>query len=228
MQPRNCIYIIAAILLLNGCSATRNLPETKHQPFTLRVAGGTNKGGIVENTEMTAVDQAPPDAFTGATSRSLHAGVHALVPLKRNAVEAGLVIMHSGHRFGYYDPAASYDGSLDLSLVQCMVPLTYNVKLFRGVRPGGLMEVKLGYVAQYNLLSESGQEGTVPAYDFNRWSHGPTLGITLKPFRLNNGNQIGLYVEGYRGSAIFKDPYNEDDFEMTGSAYVKTGLFFEF
>ena len=90
------------------------------------------------------------------------------------------------------------------------------------------MEVKLGYVAQCNMLKETGREGTIPSREFNRRSHGPTLGITLKPFRLSNGNQLGLYVEGYRGSAIFRDPYNRDEYEMTGSAYVKTGLFFEF
>lgn len=144
MQHRIWIYIIAAILLFNGCTATRNLPENEKQPFTLRISAGTNKGGIVENTDMTVVDQAPPDAFTGATSRSVHAGVHALLPMKGNAVEAGLVIMHSGHQFSYNDPSASYNGSLDLSLVQCMTPITYNLKLFRGVRPGGFMEVKPG------------------------------------------------------------------------------------
>ena len=68
----------------------------------------------------------------------------------------------------------------------------------------------------------------LPVYSYNHWSNGPTLGISTTPFQLKNGAALGVYLGAYRGSKIYDDIYNSNDYVMPGSAYYKFGVIYQF
>ena len=57
---------------------------------------------------------------------------------------------------------------------------------------------------------------------YNFFSGGVTLGLAAFPVSFDNGSRLGLYVDRYRGSQIYKDFYNQPEFEVPGSSYGNT------
>jgi len=55
------------VILLSGCASTIRIGENQPSP-AIRIYGGLNKGGIIENNDMTIMDNVAPHAYTGATS----------------------------------------------------------------------------------------------------------------------------------------------------------------
>ena len=210
--------IISAFLLM-GCASQSPL---------YRIQAGTNKGGIVENTDMTVFGNAEVDAFSGATRRGMNAGGKVMLLLKRNFVETGIDLMYNSQTFTYNDAVNGFVGERRLGVTQFMLPVTYSIGLFRENHPEGLFQFKFGYSAQFNLFSVSDGHGNMPGYNTNSLSNGATLGLSTTPFRFDNGAKLGLFVDGYRGTRVYEDFYNRAEFEIPGTSFIKYGIIYQF
>ena len=219
MQRKIIAAGILSLFFLMGCAGQSPL---------YRIQAGANKGGIVENTDLTLIDNAGADAFTGATRRGVNASGKVMLPLKRNYIETGIDLMHNSQTFTYKDAVYGFTGERSLSVTQFMIPLTYSIALFKENHPGGLFQVKFGYTAQINLFSNSDGNGNMPGYSTNCFSNGATIGFSTTPFRLNNGARLGLFLDAYRGTRAYEDFYNRTDFEMPGTSYIKYGIIYQF
>jgi hypothetical protein len=223
-------FLLTVLICITACTSTSRLaPEKTIWKPSLQLQVGVNNGGIVENTDFTATPNVPVDGFTGATKKvGFNIGTHILLPIKRNAIETGIEYMYNGQSFYYNDPAYNYLGIRQIATSQFMLPLTFNIGLFRIKENKPLFYLKLGYAIQYNLLNVTDNSQQLPAYSYNHWSNGPTLGISTTPFQLKNGASVGIYLDAYRGSKIYDDIYNSNDYEMSGSSYYKFGLIYQF
>lgn len=220
-----------SLLIINSCSTTKQSVTDKK--LKLSIQGGANIGGITENTDMTVVPDVavPPeatvDAFTGATRLGYNVGVHTSKKLKNNQVEAGLDYMYNFQTFNYIDAGNFYIGVRRLQVSQIMMPLSYNLVLFKNLLPNADIELKIGILGQLNFVSVN-ETGILPAYSVNPCSFGPTFGLSAYPFQFKNGNKLGFYFDGYRGTRIYEDFYNQPRFEMPGSSFIKFGLKYQF
>lgn len=219
------IVICLSILILSGCNASKQ-GETWHPYY--RVQGGLNKGGIIENTDFTASTDILPDAFTGATKTGFNASGHVLLPLKRNTVETGIDYMYNNQTFTFKDNSNGFFGSRKIGTSQFMLPITYNFGMFRKNQPLGAVQLKLGYLMQFNLFSVSNNGSSLTDYSLKHFSSGLTFGLSATPFQMSNGNRLGFYIDGYRGSKIYDDFYNRSIYEMPGSSFVKFGIVYQF
>lgn len=219
-------FLIMPLILLFSCSTIEQLTTEKKTKVSVQI--GSNLGGIIENTDMSMVTgvKVPPeatvDAFTGATQVGFNAGVHINHSLKRNQVETGLDYMYNFQKFNYIDVGNHYIGVRELHVLQFMVPLTYNFV----IQNAGL-QLKIGLLGQFNLVTGKGT-GILPDYSVNPFSAGPTFGISFLPLHFRNGDNLGLYCDIYRGSQFYEDFYNQPEFEMPGSSFLKLGLKYQF
>ncbi len=211
-----------------GCSTPLSTTNKEGRKLKYRMQLGINKGGVVENTDLSVIPNAQVDAYSGATSKGANASAKTIIPLGRNAVETGIELMHNGQIFTYNDDANGFYGNRKLGVSQLMVPFAYSLGIFKRNNAEGLFQVKLGYMLQLNILSVSDANGTLPDYSTNAFTNGVTFGVSTTPFRLSNGAKIGFYVDGYRGTQAYEDFYNSTDFEMPGTAFVKYGIIYQF
>jgi hypothetical protein len=220
--------IIFTMILFTGCVATHHSTEKQNawKP-EYRIQAGINQGGIVENTDLEQIPNTGVDAFTGATRAGFNAGAHVVIPLWINSVETGIDFMHNNQTFNYNDEMNAYAGKRKAGVSQLMWPLTYNFGVFRKNNANGLLQIKIGHVLQYNMITFSESGPQLPDYSVNRFSNGITLGVSAMPFTLTNGTGVGFYLDLYRGSQIFEDFYNRKDFEIPGSSYMKAGIIYQ-
>ena len=220
------LYFI--LILLIACAPTSNISHKENKKWKpeFRMQAGVNHGGIIENTDMGDIGNIEVDAFSGATKLGANAGIHSLLPLKRNCLEIGIDYMFSNQTFNYNDASNDYFGKRDIISSQFMLPVTYNIGFFRRQYSEGLFQVKIGYVFQYNLINVSEDNPGLPAYTTNKFSSGITLGCASTPFKLKNGSNLGFFLDAYRGSQIYEDLYNQSDFDMPGSSYFKVGIIY--
>jgi len=228
MQRKIISSVIILGFLLLGCASQQGIQENKKWSPIYRFQLGVNKGGIVENTDLTVVDNAGIDAFSGATRIGMNASGKVLLPLRNNHVETGIDLMYNSQTFTYNDVAHGFMGERKLGVTQFMVPLTYSIGLFRQNHREGLFQIKFGYAAQFNLFSTSDGQGDLPAYTTNSFSNGATLGLSTTPVRLSNGAKLGFFMDGYRGTRAFEDFYNSPEFEMPGTSFFKYGIILQF
>lgn len=226
-KPAFTILMSLCLVVINSCSTSQQANADRSLKFS--VQAGANKGGITENTDMTVVHGAetPPeatvDAFSGATHTGINVGIHANKPLKYNQVESGIDYMYNQQMLTYVDAGNRYIGVRELKVSQIMFPLTYNVVLFRNLFPNADIQLKLGYCGQLNFVSAS-STGILPDYTIKPWSNGATFGISAFPLQLKDGSKLGFYFDGYRGTQVYEDYYNQVSFEMPGSSFIKFGL----
>lgn len=216
------LLFFVLVCLIFSCSTVEKVSTEKKTTVSLHV--GSNMGGITENTDMSVIpgvrvpDEATVDAFSGATHPGFNTGVHINHRFKKNQVETGLDYMYNYQKFNYSDAGNKYIGVRELHVSQFMVPVTYNF-VFQKVG----LQLKVGLLGQFNLVSGKGA-GILPDYSVIPFSAGPTLGFSFLPFYFRNGDKLGIYCDIYRGSQIYKDFYNQPEFEMPGSSFVKFGF----
>jgi hypothetical protein len=213
-----------SILLLTGCNISKQ-GDAFHPYY--RVQAGLNKGGITENTDFTKTTDIQPDAFSGATKTGFNVSGHLVLPLKRNAIETGIDYMYNNQRFTFNDGNYGYNGTRKVGTSQLIVPITYNLGFFKKNNPLGSLQVKIGYLMQVNMFSVNNY-GTPTDYSTKGFSSGITAGISATPFRFENGNRLGFYFDGYRGTKIYDDFYNRNIYEMPGSSFMKIGIIYQF
>ncbi len=219
------IVCCLAIAVLSGCTVTKD-GGTWHPAY--RVQGGLNKGGITENTDFTKTPEIQPDAFSGATKTGVHTSGHIVIPFKRNSIETGVDFMHNNQKFAFNDNTNGFNGKRDIGLSQFMLPITYNFGLFRKNNSLGNLQIKIGYLLQFNFFSVSDHGANLPGFTVKHFSNGFTVGLSATPFQFNNGNRLGFYLDGYRGTKVYDDFYNSSIYEMPGSSFVKFGVFYQF
>ncbi len=219
--------VIIVLILLVGCSPVEKAGKNEWKP-SYRIQGGVNKGGITENTDFSEMENTEVDAFSGATSLGVHAGGRVQLPVRRNSFETGADIVFGKQKFSYNDAQNNYLGERSINLYQVMIPMVFNFGIYRKYHPEGIIQIKLGYQMQFNYPVVSHESGVVPDCNFSTFSSGPTIGLSSTPFKLQNGNEIGLYVDVYRGSQIYEDFYNKSTFEEPGSSFIKGGIIYLF
>ncbi len=221
---------LISLLLIWGCTSTLETanPNSGLNP-QLRLEGGYAKGGITENTDMEAIaSDVPVDAFSGATNPGFYAGVHATESFRKNAIEAGIDFIHNSQTFSYNDDLNGFNGERKIGVSQLNLPVTYNLRLFSSRQKENLLSVKLGFVAQYNMLNVQDDNPTLPDYSHDKFSNGLTFGVEFFPFHFGIGDALGIRVDGYRGSQTYSDFYNQSSMEIPGTSYIKTGIIYQF
>jgi hypothetical protein len=219
--------LIVTLFLSLSCSTMQQTASDNKTNVSVQM--GSNIGGITENTDMSVVPgikvptEATVDAFSGATKLGFNAGVHINHRLKKNQVETGLDYMYNHQVFNYIDAGNKYLGVRELNVSQLMLPVTFNIGLFNKQMPNAELQLKVGIIGQANFISGS-ETGILPDYSVIPFSAGPTFGVSFLPFHFRNGDILGMYCDIYRGSQIYKDFYNQPDFEMPGSSFIKFGL----
>lgn len=224
------IIALASILLalILGCTgSSKTTAGSDKRPLRFRAQAGFNTGGIVENTNKKDFANAPVDAFTGATKLGYNVGTHVLIPVWKHALETGVDYMINNQTFTYKHPEIGYMGERTISTSQFMIPFMASFSMCKKNNPEGNLQLKFGYVAQYNILSVSDQ-GLLPDYSVNHFSGGFGFGISATPWKFKNGARMGFYVDLYRGTQIYKDFYNQSSFKMPGSSYGKFGIIYQF
>lgn len=228
MRSKRIIVGLSFLVFLMGCKTSSITTKKRDWHPVLRIQVGTNKGGVVDNTDLSVIPNTEVDAFSGATSRGVNASGKVILPLKRNAIESGIDLMHNSQTFTYNDRANGFNGDRKLGVTQFMIPITYCFGLFKKNHVEGLFQIKVGYVAQINLFSISDGNGNLPGYNTSSFSYGATMGFSTTPIRLKNGAKLGLFIDGYRGTQAYEDFYNRTDFEIPGTAFIKYGIIYQY
>lgn len=221
------LTVIIALMLFSGCSIVSKKSVTEKRNPVYRFQLGSNKGGIIENSDMSAIPGSGVDAFSGATVRGYNASGKVLLPLKYNSAETGIEIMSNKQVLAYNDQQNNFVGQRSIALTQFMVPLTYSIGIFKKNAPEGLIQLKFGYLAQFNHFRFD-SKGQLPDYSTKVFSSGAVFGLSTCPFKLGNGSRIGVFMDAYRGSPAYHDFYNQPEFEMPGTAFVKYGIIYQF
>ncbi len=221
--------ILMLLLTLMACTGSRQLAgDYRDREIRFGIEAGLNTGGIVENTDMTVVENAAPDAFSGATRAGFHAGGHVTLPVGNNDLQLGIDYIHSPQTFTYNDEFSNNYGIREIALSQFVMPVTYNVNLLKSkFRPGTLC-LKLGGALEYNFTSVEDNGSLLPGYSIKPFSAGFTLGVSALPVVLKNNARLGLSFDIYKGTRIFEDPYNLSEFAMPSSSYMKLSLIYQF
>lgn len=216
--------------VINSCSVIHKQPGRSLR-FALQT--GANTGGITENTDMNVVpgvkvpEEAAVDAFSGATGTGFNAGMHIIKPIRRVEIETGIDYMYNYQKFNYIDAGNFYIGVRELDISQLIFPLTCNFDILKGLIPGAGLQLKAGVIGQVNLVSVM-QTGILPPWSIRILSGGITAGLSSTPLKFENGNGIGLSVDIYRGSQVYEDFYNQPEYEMPGSSFVRLGINYQF
>ncbi len=225
----NARFIFLLFLLMAAACAGPEHSASKPDSHRLRVSfyGGMNQGGIVENTNMSIIPGAGPDAFTGATRPGFHAGGGAELPIGNVFVESSVDVMNNHQTFTFDDPVNLFSGTRSIGLWQLTVPLRVGGGFFTGRQPGGLLRVSGGPALQLNMFSVNDEGSRLPDFQTRRWAAGINLRLSVVPFRFANGSTMGIYLDGYRGSRIYEDFYNRPEHEIPGSSFLKIGLLYQ-
>ncbi|MDA3865846.1 MAG: hypothetical protein PF489_03745 [Salinivirgaceae bacterium] len=221
------VFAVTLTLVVIACSPVKHAEKTNRKA-EISVYAGINKGGITENTDVEQLENTSVDAYSGATQTGVNVGTTVQLPVLKNQVETGLTLMWNPKTMRYNDTYRNYYGTRAINLYQLMIPITYNAGIFRSKYPHGLLQFKIGYLMQFNFLSAKNTGTQLPGYSVNGYSGGPTFGLATTPFALPNGNSIGVFLDVYRGTQIYKDIYNKSTFEEPGSSFLKAGIVYRF
>jgi hypothetical protein len=228
MRTKTMLTILTILSIIMGSCISHNISGDKisQSKFNISFQAGSNKGGMVENSNMEDIPGIAVDAFSGATRKGFNVGARVSYPVGIFRLETGLDFMQNSQVFTYNDDISYYFGQRDFSTNQLMIPTTLVFKIITRNHREGLFQLKLGHLMQYNSIRLKDEHGSLPSWSANKWSNGALLGLTFTPFTLGNGSRIGFFIEGYRGTQIYHDHYNQSRFEMPGSAFIKYGIIY--
>ncbi|MCF6240836.1 MAG: hypothetical protein L3J74_05765 [Bacteroidales bacterium] len=220
------ILISFQILITGSCSTGKSINQ-KTVPIDFSIRAGINHGGITENTDLSVISNSNIDAYTGATKIGFNGGLHLSIDLKKNQLESGVDYMFNHQIFNFHDEKTQFSGVRELFVNQIIFPLTFNFRIFNKQYPQKDLLLKLGYVGQLNMV-QADDKGKLPEFEINKWSNGITFGLSAYLIQLKNKNKIGIYLDCYRGSIMYKDYYNLPEYEMPGTSFIKFGVQYQF
>jgi hypothetical protein len=193
-----------------ACTVSDKTASTVKNQFHVNI--GFNHSGIIENTDMKKVPDAPVDAFTGATSMGYNAGVHIEHRLKRHSLESGLDLIINNQKFTYNDQVNQFFGERKIITTQVRIPVLYDFSIFRNSNQENIAQIKLGITPGLNFNSVTNSGTNLPAYSFSHFSFGIMAAFTITPFHFKNGKYLGLTVEMFRlGTKVYNDFYQKGD-----------------
>ncbi|MFW5820412.1 MAG: hypothetical protein ACOCWA_03920 [Bacteroidota bacterium] len=216
------LTIILILLVINSCSSTQKTRETRPEP-ALKLYGGFQQGGIIENTDFSTIGDISPDAFTGATNTGFHTGIHYEYFTRALSFETGLDAIANKQSFRYSDMTNNHLGERKLLTTQLRVPLTINFRLAKGNKPEGIVKFKLGISPGISMINQLSSQGFLPDYSTGVFTLGPAMAIELSPFKINNTYNPGIYFGLFRSAqAVYYDFYQVG--EMPGLSYMTFGI----
>lgn len=217
------ITILIICITCLSCAGSLGLNEQAN----LKVHAGVNYGGIIENTDLSAVDNVPVDAYSGATSLGFSMGARYSYPLKKHGIQTGLDLLGNKNAFTYSDDINGYDGSRDLFTTQLRIPLLFSLHLIKDDLGSPLIKLNMGLSGGLVFCSETRAEGNIPSYEVNNFSLGPALGFEIHPLELKNKASLGFSFELSRSfQETYVDFYQQGD--MPGASYLRLGLIYGF
>ncbi len=226
---------ILVFFLLSSILFSCTVSEKSKRGLKFSFLTGYGYGGIVENTDLSIIPNASPtqestvDAYSGSTIGGANIGLHINKTLFFGEFQTGAEFLYNYQSFSYADNGNMFIGVRKLHVNQFLFPITYNFVLLKKLAPQSEIQIKIGFLGQYNILSVTDIGITpLPDYKINNWSQGAVLGISAYPLILNNDSKLGFYCEVYRGSRIYTDFYNQENFEMPGSSFLKIGIKYQF
>ncbi|RLD52117.1 MAG: hypothetical protein DRI97_14865 [Bacteroidetes bacterium] len=207
-------------MLLSGCSSSDHVKKARP---SMKVYLGASHGGIVENTDLSLIENTEPDAYTGATSVGVQGGIHYEYPFKKLSLETGIDAFMNNQTFTYYDDYAGFHGSRDLLVTQLRIPLQMNFRFLRENHENGMVQLKLGLSPGFCFNSVNDQDALLPSYEKNVFTVGPIIGIDFTPLTFENGSALGVSLELSRSfQSVYSDYYQLG--EMPGLSYLKFGF----
>ena len=192
MKKLSILYIVLLLLAMTSCSFTQRARESKPDP-SLRLYGGIQEGGIIENTDLSTIGDISPDAFSGATYAGFHSGIHYEYFTRAFSIETGLDVIGNKQSFIYSDIINNHMGERQLFSTQLRVPLTVNFRLLKRKNPEGIVKFKLGISPGISMIKQLSTEGALPDYSTGTFTLGPAMAIELSPFKINNTYNPGIY-----------------------------------
>jgi hypothetical protein len=224
-----CGMLLAIALLVAGCSTGQKLASKKcYYSHDIRLLAGINIDAFAVEGNSPSFDINDKNASSEEIKVGVAIGVHDVIPLGRNAIETGLDYAYSPQRLFYDNKMYEYNGYRYVRTSQLMVPITYNFGLFKKIAPEGFIELKIGYLAQLNFVSEGPTSGTIPGYSTNRFSNGLIFGLSAIPIKFKNQSRMGLFADAYYGTHLFKDIYSPQKSEWHYSAFCRFGIVYQF
>lgn len=212
-------FLLVVILLFQfSCStpeqATRSLSEEENY-ICWSARGGINTGGFVDNEV--------PDAVSGATLTNFTLGIHPDITTSGKTFETGLDLIGYRQNFEYDDPANEYFGKRSFDYYELRLPLTYNFRFFKNLSNCDFFYLKIGISTGYIINKNVTEQGILPAYDLKPFSIGPALGVAFSPLGISRRFKLGVFIDLYRGSKVYKDFYNNSR-ENGNTTYLSAGL----
>jgi hypothetical protein len=218
-------YILLMVISVSmSCSVSEKTQTDNKHDF--KIYAGYSKGGIIENTKMEEVENAAPDAFTGATYFGMNAGVHYEYNLKRNSLETGIDAIINNQKFTYNDAVNQYVGNRKIISTQVRVPITYNFTVFQYKNLDHLLQLKLGLSPAYILYSVDESGTSLPDYSLKHFTIGPIFGITLIPVTFKNQAKLGVSFDVTRSGKVYDDFYQKG--KMPGLSYRTLSILYSF
>jgi len=145
-------FFCMSLISLSACVPLHNAQENQSHKIRLAIEAGPNKGGIVENTDMSYISGAGVDAFSGATRIGGHVGAYSKLAIGKNDLQFGINYMFSPQTFYYHDSSLGYEGCRKIYLSQFITPFTYNFNLFSNAQTPGLVSLKIGAVLPLSII----------------------------------------------------------------------------
>lgn len=214
------LIFLFPIILMMACSPI----NSGQKNIRFLINAGINSGGITENTDLILINITEADAISGATDVGYHFGGHCQVPLKNNALQAGVEFMHNEQIMHFNNSLFPQQSVRNFNVNQWMLPLSYIFVVGGSHKTGGYLQIKAGPVLQYNIVSIKDNQPYLPSYSINALSGGLHFGIQSNIFNFSNGISLGLSVDAYRGSRIYTDIFNPVTIDTPGSSYLKGGI----
>lgn len=219
---------LITLLLLASVSAFGKQSHTDHNP-TIALQIGTNRGGINDFTDLCLLDQnrvpihSMEKAFEKGTHSGFNLGIHVNQHIRQNQIEIGLAYMNNAQTYKYTDASDCFIGLRSIDVKQFMVPISYNISMFRLLFPNSDIQLKLGYLWQFNVIDALGT-GSIPDYFINTVSKGGTLGISAYLLKFGHRFKIGVFGDLYRGSHLFSNCFGLSCFPTSSSYFLKSGI----
>ena len=228
-KARPWLMIAMAVLLItwscSGIGSTRkNKRPVLEAPPAVSFLAGVSTGGLVENNSLEGIKNiSGVDAISGATRIRFSAGVHKEIRYKGLMFESGIDYLAFDQTLAWDMPSFSRKGKRDVRLSQWRMPVTCNARFFKNREGEARLIVKGGISVGYTALKSIADSGTLPEYTFNRWDYGPTLGLMYFPFFPAQDFRLGVFLDVYRGSRIYKDAFHRGE-GLGGQSYLKLGI----
>ena len=160
--------------------------------------------------------------FSIATKISFNIGYHNIVKIKKHHIETGIDFLRHKQIFEF--TGTKYTGKRSFTFSEIRFPATYNFYLFKKNNRSGLIG-KLGFSYGIRINETIKDSDNLPEYSFKKNTLGLDFGLEVRPFKVNEKLDLGIFLDGIRTNKVYTDIYSKD--ENYGARFaVKFGVVF--